>query len=110
MPIEKQGKRVAARSGSVSGNGRPSTAVPTGTDAPDARSMSAGGCSCWTGTEGRQANVTEMLESVNGTVPSPIVAYLESLLERHTSDRRGVVATYIPELAGTDPDLFASAS
>jgi glutaminase len=56
--------------------------------------------------ERRQANVTEMLERVNGTAPSPIVAYLDSLLERHTADRRGEVATYIPELADADPDLF----
>jgi len=50
--------------------------------------------------------VTEMLESLNGTAPSPIVAYLETLLERHGADRSGEVATYIPELAGADPELF----
>jgi glutaminase len=47
-----------------------------------------------------------MLESVNGTAPSPILAYLDALLERHSADRRGDVATYIPELASTDPELF----
>ena len=48
-----------------------------------------------------------MLDTVNGIIaPSPIVAYLESLLERHVDDRSGEVATYIPELASADPDLF----
>jgi glutaminase len=50
--------------------------------------------------------VTEMLQSVNDTARSPIVAYLESLLERHAADGRGKVATYIPELASADPDVF----
>jgi len=53
--------------------------------------------------------VTEILERVNGTepaAPSPIVAYLESLLERHAGDRSGEVASYIPELANVDPGLF----
>jgi glutaminase len=50
--------------------------------------------------------VTQILESVNRTAPSPIVAYLESLLERHAADRRGETASYIPELASADPDLF----
>src|SRR5262245_53747730 len=50
-----------------------------------------------------------MLERVNEAepaAPSPIVAYRDSLLGRHTEDRSGEVATYIPELAGADPDLF----
>jgi glutaminase len=37
---------------------------------------------------------------------SPIAVYLESLLARHRDSDSGEVATYIPELAGVDPDLF----
>jgi glutaminase len=77
-----------------------------GTAAPDARKHERWGLFVLDRSGRRQADVTEMLERVNGTVPSPIVAYLESLLERHAADRRGDVATYIPELASTDPDLF----
>ncbi len=53
--------------------------------------------------------MTEILETLNETrpaAPSPIVAYLESLLDRHADDSSGEVATYIPELASADPDLF----
>ena len=53
--------------------------------------------------------MTEILETLNETgpaAPSPIVAYLESLLERHLNDSSGELATYIPELASADPDLF----
>ncbi len=39
-------------------------------------------------------------------VRSPIAAYLGDLLERHAATDAGEVATYIPELAGVDPDLF----
>jgi glutaminase len=37
---------------------------------------------------------------------SPIVAYLDALLERHAGLEGGEVASYIPELAAADPDLF----
>jgi glutaminase len=37
---------------------------------------------------------------------SPIAGYLGALLERHAGNRTGEVATYIPELAQADPDLF----
>jgi glutaminase len=53
--------------------------------------------------------VTEILERTRGAEPaagSPIVSYLESLLARHSGDRSGKVATYIPELAVVDPELF----
>jgi len=38
--------------------------------------------------------------------PSPIQAFLESLHARFAGVREGRVASYIPELAKTDPDLF----
>ena len=38
--------------------------------------------------------------------PSPIASYLDELLERHAGRDTGEVATYIPELASADPDLF----
>ncbi len=38
--------------------------------------------------------------------PSPIAAYLDALLDRHARLESGEVATYIPELAMADPDLF----
>jgi glutaminase len=44
--------------------------------------------------------------AVAGNVRSPIVAYLGSLLERHVAINAGEVASYIPELARVDPDLF----
>lgn len=37
---------------------------------------------------------------------SPVQALLERLHERHAGDRSGEVASYIPELASADPDLF----
>ncbi len=40
------------------------------------------------------------------TAPSPIAAYLDALLDRHAGLESGEVATYIPELALADPDLF----
>ena len=39
-------------------------------------------------------------------MPSPIASYLDELLERHAGRDTGEVATYIPELASADPDLF----
>ncbi len=38
---------------------------------------------------------------------TPLLGYLEELHAAHLSDRSGEVATYIPELAEVDPDLFA---
>jgi glutaminase len=38
---------------------------------------------------------------------TPLLGYLEELHAAHLGDRRGEVATYIPELAEVDPDLFA---
>lgn len=40
---------------------------------------------------------------------SPIQAMLERVHARHTGQRSGRVASYIPELAGADPDLFGIA-
>jgi glutaminase len=37
---------------------------------------------------------------------SPITAYLDALLERHARLEGGEVASYIPELASVDSDLF----
>jgi glutaminase len=37
---------------------------------------------------------------------SPVASYLRSLRERHSEVDTGEVATYIPELAAVDPDLF----
>src|SRR5258706_11758245 len=37
---------------------------------------------------------------------SPIAAYLDELLDRHSGIEEGAVARYIPELASADPDLF----
>lgn len=37
---------------------------------------------------------------------SPVQALLEELLERNADERSGEVASYIPELATADPDLF----
>ncbi|MDQ1496295.1 MAG: glutaminase, partial [Actinomycetota bacterium] len=37
---------------------------------------------------------------------SPIGAYLDALLDRHAGLESGEIATYIPELAMADPDLF----
>ncbi|MHB1137802.1 MAG: glutaminase A [Microthrixaceae bacterium] len=45
-------------------------------------------------------------EPAVGSIASPVQRYLESLHERHASDRDGEVATYIPELGLADPDWF----
>ena len=37
---------------------------------------------------------------------TPLAAYLSELHERHSTNTVGDVATYIPELADVDPDLF----
>lgn len=37
---------------------------------------------------------------------TPLLAYLTDLHTTHLADRSGAVATYIPELADVDPDLF----
>jgi glutaminase len=50
------------------------------------------------------ATATRMTPSA--TDSSPIAAYLDALLERHVHLEGGEVASYIPELASVDPDLF----
>jgi hypothetical protein len=110
MDIEKQVGRPNARSCTFFGGRRPSLVVAKGHRCPVALKVRAGGAS-WRGphAKGAQSNVTEILETLNETrpaAPSPIVAYLESLLDRHADDSSGEVATYIPELASADPDLF----
>ncbi|MFN8141219.1 MAG: glutaminase A [Solirubrobacterales bacterium] len=48
-----------------------------------------------------------MTESVgNNRTASPVQALLERLHERHAGDLSGEVASYIPELAGADPEWF----
>ena len=48
-----------------------------------------------------------LIESTTASpASSPIALYLERLLERHVRNGSGEVATYIPELARVDPDLF----
>jgi glutaminase len=42
----------------------------------------------------------------NETVRSPITTYLDALLDRHAGLGGGEVASYIPELASADPNLF----
>jgi len=42
----------------------------------------------------------------NATARSPITAYLDALLARHSYLEGGEVASYIPELASADPNLF----
>ena len=37
---------------------------------------------------------------------SPIQSFLDALRAKYADDREGEVATYIPELAKADPDLF----
>ena len=40
---------------------------------------------------------------------SPIDVLIRTVYDRHLGERDGAVATYIPELAGVDPDLFGIA-
>ncbi|HNC94044.1 MAG TPA: glutaminase, partial [Solirubrobacterales bacterium] len=48
-----------------------------------------------------------MTESVgNNRTASPVQALLERLHARHAGDLSGEVASYIPELAGADPEWF----
>ena len=42
----------------------------------------------------------------DATASSPITMYLEALLDRHAGLQGGHVASYIPELAAGDPNLF----
>ena len=43
---------------------------------------------------------------LSATERSPIAEYLDALLEQHAAVEDGEVASYIPELASADPDLF----
>jgi glutaminase len=43
------------------------------------------------------------------SAPSPIDVHLQTVYDRHLDARDGEVATYIPELAAVDPDLFGIA-
>ena len=64
----------------------------------------------WSRREGGQANVTEMLETAerdSPAAPSPIVAYLESLLERHAATTRAARSRPTsPSSRRADPELF----
>ena len=52
--------------------------------------------------------MTEMFETINETRPAAPhrSSPTSTLLDRHADDSSGEVATYIPELASADPDLF----
>src|SRR5215470_18113740 len=51
--------------------------------------------------------LTGMREQERGSVPSPVLGYLDQLHAECASLRDGAVATYIPELGRADPDWFA---